>query len=85
MRGRWLLLARVAWVAVAVFYASLCIASIAVTYVAYPKICGGHPYQAANCVNSGPVDRSTVQNIGLSLRSYTAYTLVLDVIHMLGF
>lgn len=85
MRGRWLLLARVAWVAVAVFYASLCIASIVVTYVAYPKICGGHPYQAANCVNSGPVDRSTVQNIGLSLRSYTAYTLVLDVIHMLGF
>jgi signal transduction histidine kinase len=85
LRGRWLLLARVAWVAVAVFYASLCIASIAVTYVAYPKICGGHPNQAANCVNLGLVDRSKIQDIGLSLRSYTAYTLALDVVHILGF
>jgi hypothetical protein len=85
MRGRWLLLARVAWVALAVFYASLCIASIAVTFVAYPKICGGYPNQAAYCVNLGPVDRSNIQDIGLSLSTYTAYTLALDVIHMLGF
>jgi hypothetical protein len=85
MRGRWLLLARVVWVAVAGYYACLCIASIAVTYVAYPKICGGLPNQAAYCVNLGPVDRSTIQDIGLSLRSYTAYTLAFDVIHMLGF
>ena len=63
-RGRWLLLARVAWVAV--FYASLCTASIAVTLVAYPKICGGYPNQAAYCVNLGPVDRSAIQDIGLS-------------------
>jgi len=73
----------VAWVAV--FYASLCTASIAVTLVAYPKICGGYPNQAAYCVNLGPVDRSAIQDIGLSLSSYTAYTFALDIIHMLGF
>jgi hypothetical protein len=84
MRGRWLFLARVMWVAVAIFYASLCIASIAVTYVAYPKLCGNHS-QAAYCVNLGPVDVTSVKGMGLSLRTYTAYTLALDVLHMLGF
>ena len=84
MRGRWLFLARVKWVAVAIFYASLCIASIAVTYVAYPKICGNHS-QAAYCVNLGPVDVTSVKGMGLSLRTYTAYTLALDVLHVLGF
>jgi hypothetical protein len=84
LRGRWLLVARASWFVTAVFYASLCIVSIAVTFVAYPKICGS-PNPGAYCVNLGPVDGSNVRGLGLSLRSYTAYTLALDVVHMLGF
>jgi len=71
------------WV-VASFFASLCIASIAVTYVAYPKICGNLS-QAAYCLNLGSVDVTNVKGMGLSLRAYTAYTLALDVVHMLAF
>ena len=84
LRGRLLLAARASWIVTAVFFAGLCIASVVVTYVAYPKLCG-NPNPAAFCVNLGPVDGSNVQGAGLSLRSYTAYTLALDVIHMLGF
>jgi hypothetical protein len=84
LRGRLLLAARASWIVAAVFYAGLCIASVVVTYVAYPKICGS-PNPAALCVNLGPVDGTNVQSLGLSLRSYTAYTLALDAVHMLGF
>jgi hypothetical protein len=94
LRGRWLIVARALWIAIAAFAASLCLTSIAVTYVAYPKICG-HPNQASSyadvvpysayCVSLGLVEASNVQDIGLSLNSYTAYTIALDVVHMLGF
>jgi hypothetical protein len=57
LRGRLLLAARASWIVAAVFYAGLCIASVVVTYVAYPKLCG-NPNPAAFCVNLGPVDGS---------------------------
>jgi hypothetical protein len=46
LRGRLLLAARASWIVAAVFYAGLCIASVVVTYVAYPKLCG-NPNPAA--------------------------------------
>jgi hypothetical protein len=92
-RGRWLLAARASWIAAAVFAATLCIAGIVVTNMAYPKLCG-NPNQAASyadvipytayCVNLGPVNVTDVHGTGLSLRSYTTYTLVLDVVSHAG-
>jgi hypothetical protein len=66
---------------------------IAVTYTAYPKLCG-NPNQAAYyadvvpytayCVNLGLVDVINAQGIGRSPNSHTAYTITLEVVHVLG-
>jgi hypothetical protein len=76
IRGRWLILARVAWVAVVTLIVALFLVRLPAYYTALQTVCTG-----AVCGYAQPTPDSaqTLQKLGLSVSAYATFTLALDI------
>ena len=80
LRGRWLVLARVVWVGIAVLSLGLVIASIPSYFAFLHVLCTGAP---ATCRNNGQITPDylrALQALGLSLDSYATYLVALVIV-----
>jgi signal transduction histidine kinase len=75
--GRWLVLARVVWVAVAVLAVGLFAAGVPARYAELRAVCADGEECAIGRLY--PEDVQTLGDLGFSLGSYAAYTLTLEV------
>src|SRR5205814_3721066 len=82
LHGRWLVLARVVWVAVVVLALGLFIASIPTTFASLHMLC-----TAASCSNVGqPTDYvQELQAVGLSMDFYATYIVVFIIVFAFGY
>ena len=87
MRGGWLLLARVAWVAVAITALAIILFSIPSSFKHYQSVCTA----ASEVCAEQAVDQATPEGVqtlgetGLSLRSYALLNVVVDKVFQLVF
>jgi hypothetical protein len=87
LRGRWLLPARVAWVAVAITALAIILFSIPSSFEHYRSVCSA----ASKVCAERAVDQATPEgvrvlgDIGLSLRSYALLNVVVDKVFQLVF
>ena len=87
LRGRWLLPARVAWVAVAITALAIILFSIPSSFEHYRSVCSA----ASKVCAERAVDQATPEgvrvlgDIGLSLRSYALLNVVVDKAFQLVF
>ena len=80
LRGRWLVLARVVWVGIAVLSLGLVIASIPSYFAFLHVLCTG---TLATCRNNGQITPDylrALQALGLSLDSFATYLVALDIV-----
>ncbi len=83
LRGGWLVLARVGWVAVVVLALGLFIASIPTTFADLHILC-----TAASCISSGPLTPDYVRELqawGLSMDFYASYIVVFIIVFTFGY
>ena len=83
LRGGWLVLARVGWVAVVVLALGLFIASIPTTFADLHILC-----TAASCNSSGPLTPDYVRELqawGLSMDFYASYIVVFIIVFTFGY
>src|SRR6266516_6336787 len=83
LRGGWLVLARIVWVAVVVLALELFIASIPTTFAALHNLC-----TAPSCTTSGPLTPADVQElqaVGLSMDFYATYMVVFIMVFAFGY
>src|SRR6266702_3440432 len=83
LRGGWLVLARVGWVAVVVLALGLFIASIPTTFADLHILC-----TAASCSSSGPLTPDHVRELqawGLSMDFYASYIVVFIIVFVFGY
>src|SRR6266487_841412 len=83
LRGGWLVLARIVWVAVVVLALGLFIASIPTTFAALHNLC-----TAPSCTTSGPLTPADVQElqaVGLSMDFYATYMVVFIMVFAFGY
>ena len=77
LHGRWLIFARIVWVAVVVFSLSIFLLSLPAYFAQLQTVCTGD-----TCVYSygqlTPGSAQALQNLGLSIGAYAASTFVLD-------
>jgi hypothetical protein len=77
LRGRWLLLARVAWIVVAVLAVGLFIAGIPAEFALLHTPCQTVPCPTGQLP---PAGLRALQNLGLSLGSFATYSAAMDVV-----
>jgi hypothetical protein len=85
LRGRWLIIARMVWVVLAVLTLGLIIASIPSYSAFIHVVCTG---ALAICRNNGqptPDDMRALQTLGLSLNFISAYWVAVYIIFTAGF
>src|SRR6266699_667793 len=83
LRGGWLVLARVVWVAVVVLTLGLFIASIPTTFADLHMLC-----TAASCTTGGPLTPDGVRELqawGLSMDFYATYMVVFIMVFAFGY
>src|SRR6266702_5122486 len=83
LHGRWLVLARVVWIAVVVLALGLFIASIPTTFASLHILC-----TAASCSNVGQLTADYVrelQAVGLSMDFYVTYIVVFIIVFAFGY
>src|SRR6266446_658047 len=83
LRGGWLVLARVVWVAVVVLTLGLFFASIPTTFADLHMLC-----TAASCITSGPLTPDDVRELhalGLSMDFYATYIVVFIIVFAFGY
>src|SRR6266480_6934909 len=83
LRGGWLVLARVGWVAVVVLALGLFIASIPTTFADLHILC-----TAASCISSGQLTPDYVRELqawGLSMDFYASYIVVFIIVFTFGY
>ena len=83
LRGGWLILARVVWVAVVVLTLGLFIASIPTTFADLHMLC-----TAASCTTGGPLTPDGVRELqawGLSMDFYATYMVVFIMVFAFGY
>ena len=80
--GRWLMLARAAWVAVALLTAAIFVASIPAYLEAAQAVCPAEPCVAGQLL---PGDARALDELGISAGVYAAYGLALDLVVAVGF
>ena len=82
LHGRWLIIARIVWIACVVLTLVLCCSSIPVYIAQLETICSG-----AGCAyRQLPLEQATaLQAGGFSLASYAAYNVVLDIVSLAVF
>jgi hypothetical protein len=83
LHGRWLQVARAAWIIAAILAVGFSIASVPVTYAENQMVCtAGDECPYWRLV---PKDLEALRELGLSATFYAAYTLATDIVSMLGF
>src|SRR5690242_8381362 len=81
LRGRWLLIARVAWLAIATFCLVVYILGIPLNYADFGKVCTVQPCDQ----DPTPDSLARFHAAGLTLGFYSAYTGTVVVIYALLF
>jgi hypothetical protein len=82
LRGRWLLLARVAWPAVSLVNLALFAAFVALTYGELPGVASG---PGTSIWSLSPKEAHSLGQRRLSVGSYAAFFVTLEVLFVLGF
>jgi hypothetical protein len=82
LRGRWLLVARATWVALATLSLGLFVASVPAAYARYGTLCEG---VQCDYFQLSPVDVKVLKDWGLSIDFYAAYNVAFDIAYALGF
>ncbi len=85
LRGGWLILARIVWVAVAVLTLGLVVASIPPLFVTLQTLCTGTATACNPTLQLAPGDVRRLQELGLSLDFYATYITVIALIFALGY
>src|SRR5918997_4168411 len=86
LHGRWLLLARVAWMAVAIAALAIVVFSAPITFEQYRTVCTA---SAEVCSTQRAVEQVTpegvqaLREVGLSLRSYAALNVTIGTVFQL--
>ncbi|HEX5701567.1 MAG TPA: hypothetical protein VFX77_13035, partial [Rubrobacter sp.] len=86
LRGRWLFLARAAWVAVAITALAIIVYSVPSSFEHYSSVCTA---ASEVCSERAEVDRPTpegvraLQDAGLSVRTYALLNVILDKVFQL--
>src|SRR3712207_3474983 len=86
LRGRWLFLARVAWVAVAITALAIIVFSVPSSFEHYSSVCTA---ASEVCSERAEVDRPTPEGVralgdaGLSVRTYALLNVVVDKVFQL--
>jgi hypothetical protein len=85
LRGRWLLLARVAWVAVAVTALAIILFSIPSSFEHYRSVCTAASEVCAERAKGQPTPEGmrALREVGLSVRSYALFNVVIDKVFQL--
>ncbi len=83
LRGHWLLLARVAWVAVVMLGLGLFVASLPVYYEQLMSL--SHPSQFAGVTRDPEAMRAGLEHLGIPVGLYAAYDIGLQVLSVLVF
>ena len=85
LRGRWLLLARVAWVAVAVTALAIILFSIPSSFEHYRSVCTAASEVCAERAIGQPTSEGmrALREVGLSVRSYALFNVVIDKVFQL--
>ena len=82
LHGRWLLVARATWVALATLALGLFVASVPVAYARYGTLCEG---VQCDYFQLSPEDAKVLQGWNLSIDFYAAYNIAFDIVYALGF
>ncbi len=82
---RWLALARAVWMVLALLLLANFSASIPATYGQLRTICTSSAFGHCNIWQPTPANMQALQHLGLSLETYAAYTLTMDVLASLVF
>src|ERR687886_1337102 len=84
-RGRWLAVARVAWVAVALVDLVLFVASIPAYWEQLNTVCVDPSGTTCNFTQLNPVKLQALERLGATIGAYAAYTLTIHVAASLAF
>ena len=83
LRGRWLVLARIGWVAVTLWAIAFYVATLP-SYFAYLRVVT--PAAACNgCLQLSPADVQTLHQLGLSVDAYVWYVIATKLLILLGY
>jgi signal transduction histidine kinase len=85
LRGRPLLAARIAWITATVLIMLLYVAAVPVAYAKYQTVCEAGTECGPYWWYLASKDVIALRELGLSVGSYTAYTLAVEVFYTLGF
>jgi hypothetical protein len=85
LQGRWLAIARAVWIVLALLLLSNFIASIPATYGQLRTICTNSTFGHCNIWQPTPANMQALHHLGLSLDTYAAYTLTIDMLASLVF
>jgi hypothetical protein len=85
LQGRWLAIARAVWIVLALLLLANFIASILASYDQLRTICTNSTFGHCNIWQPTPGNTQALHRLGLSLETYTVYTLTIDVIASLVF
>jgi hypothetical protein len=84
LRGRWLLITRIAWVIAAILVVGIYIAAVPITYTEYQRVCAAgaecRPYWRVR-----PEDLLALRELHISVGFYATYRLAADIVYTLGF
>jgi hypothetical protein len=83
LHGRWLLVARGTWVALATLSLGLFVASVPFAYMQYGTLCEGGDCNSYFQLSPGGV--KVLEGWGLSIDFYAVYNVALDIVYALGF
>ena len=84
LRGRWLLAARVAWVAIAVLVVGLFIAALPYDFRELQTVCAGGDDCLVD-VQLTPEDAEALEDLGLSIGFYARYFLSIEILLLIVF
>jgi hypothetical protein len=82
LHGRWLLVARATWGALATLAIGLFVASVPVAYARYGTLCEG---VQCDYFQLSPEGAKVLQGWNLSIDFYAAYNIAFDIVYALGF
>ena len=80
LQGRWLAIARAVWIVLVLLLLANFMASIPASYAQLRTICANSTFGHCNIWQPTPGNAQALQRLGLSLDTYAAYTLTLDVL-----
>jgi hypothetical protein len=84
-RRRWLTVARVVWVAVALVNLVLFVASVPAYWIQLNTVCADPSGATCNFPQLNPVKLQALERLGATINAYAAYTLTIHIVASLAF